>query len=536
MSQLEGKKTLDLMEEALGLLRRIPFLAWAAFYLGVLPFTLVFLLYLLNMAHDPNAAGKVVGYSALLALLYVWLKLWQSAFAAEVWRLQAGERVMIWNVSSVARVVRNHLRYSGLSLIGLALSPLFVFPLPWTFAFHHNLAVLALPGVGGRGAVLKQSWRQARLWPGQNHLLVLVLVLICGFAFLNIASCLFAFPYLVKWLTGLESTFTRLGSRLIDLKMLIAAAVLTYLVVSPFVLVIYVLRCFYGISLETGADLLSELRRSKAAGVVLAAALFLASGHAAFAANPRNTSRPPLSAVAAGPAVSESSLDRSIDIVLESRKHVWQAPRNAHKAEEAGILRDFGRAVERWLNKLAEWLVRVLGWLRPEPGPSRKAASGGRLQVRQVAIALLVLCALGLAVLLLRTVSQRRSWRPGPHPPASAGSPVDLARADLSPEELPEEKWLDLAREMVQQGQPRLAVRALYLAGVVVLGKRELLTPTRFKSNRDYLRELRRRYRGAGSLVPVFEAMISMFEKVWYGRHETDRADVEEMRRLFGEL
>ncbi len=535
--QAEGKKAVDLLEEAILMLRSLPFLVWAGLYFGALPYVLVFLLYLMNLAHNPAVSEQLVGYSALLALLYAWLRVWQTVFAAQLWSVRAGTGVSAWSFRSVLRIWRDHLRYSAVSLVGLSVSALLVFPLAWHYAVHQNLVLLVLPSFDGRNSragMLRRSWQQARLWPGQNHLIMLLLGLISLFAFLNFAACLFFFPYLLKLLTGWESAFTRLGVRLFDFKMFVAALVLTYLAVLPLARAVYVLRCFYGSSLQTGADLLSELRSSKVAAIILVC-LFLVGGGQVLAAGPaQDASGLSVAAPSAASSVTAARLDASISTVLRSRKHLWQAPSNARKNQDPSIWRDFGRAVKRWLEKVADWLGRVLRWL--QPNSAGRSKSGGRsVNIRDVAVVLLVVCAVGLAALVTRTLLERRSRARSPLM-ARTSKPVDLRRAELSPEELPEEKWLDLAREMMEGGQARLAVRAIYLAAIAILGKRELVTPTRFKSNRDYLVELRRRHRGSETPITSFQSMVGLFERVWYGRHEPGRSDFEEMHRLLAVL
>ncbi len=536
--QAEGKTAVDLLEEAVLMLRRLPFLAWAGLYFGALPYVLVFLLYLVNLAHNPAVSEQLVGYSALLALLYAWLRVWQTVFAAQLWSVRAGADVSAWSFRSVLRILRDHLRYSAVSVAGLAVSALLVFPLAWHYAAHQNLVLLVLPDFktrNSRAGMLRRSWQQARLWPGQNHLIMLLLGLISLFAFLNFAACLFFFPYLLKLLTGWESAFTRLGVRLFDFKMFVAALVLTYLAILPLARAVYVLRCFYGFSLRTGADLLGELRSGKV-GALLFLCLFLIGGGQAFASNPaRDATSVSISAPSAVSSVTAARLDASIGTVLQSRKHLWQAPSNARRNQDPSIWRDFGRTVKRWLEKVADWLGRVLRWLQPRNSAGRSKSGGRPVNVRDIAVVLLVVCAVGLVALVTRTLLDRRS-RAGSPLVARTTKPVDLRRAELSPEELPEEKWLDLAREMMESGQARLAVRAIYLAAIAILGKRELVTPTRFKSNRDYLVELKRRHRGSETPITSFQSMVGLFERVWYGRHEPGRGDFEEMHRLLAVL
>ena len=202
-STLESKDALGIVEEALSLLRRLPFLCYAGLYIGAAPFVLYALMCLVNLVHNPNAGNELVGFSLILAALYVWLRVWQTAFAGAVWRERAGATAVKWNWHTIRRVVWTHLVYSPISLVALGLSVVVMFPLGWVYAFHQNLSLLALPGfepaqaTGVRLPYRKEasqprnlSWEQARLWPGQNHLLMALLSLFTIVVFLNVLSLL----------------------------------------------------------------------------------------------------------------------------------------------------------------------------------------------------------------------------------------------------------------------------------------------------------------------------------------------------------
>jgi hypothetical protein len=80
-------------------------------------------------------------------------------------------------------------------------------------------------------------------------------------------------------------------------------------------------------------------------------------------------------------------------------------------------------------------------------------------------------------------------------------------------------------------------MRAFYLASLAHLAQRNLLQIARFKSNRDYERELRRRGHSFPSLLTVFGDNVSVFERIWYGMYDVNRelvnefaANVERMR------
>ncbi|HWB58964.1 MAG TPA: DUF4129 domain-containing protein, partial [Chthoniobacteraceae bacterium] len=81
------------------------------------------------------------------------------------------------------------------------------------------------------------------------------------------------------------------------------------------------------------------------------------------------------------------------------------------------------------------------------------------------------------------------------------------------------DEWMKMARDMMARGEFRLAIRALFLAMLSNLSLRELISIARYKSNRDYQRELRRRLGAQGDLPGLFGESVSIFEEAWYGDH-----------------
>src|ERR1700733_8371753 len=83
-------------------------------------------------------------------------------------------------------------------------------------------------------------------------------------------------------------------------------------------------------------------------------------------------------------------------------------------------------------------------------------------------------------------------------------SAPDLRDENVGADQLPEDGWTKLARELLAKGELRLALRAFYLASLAHLADRNLINLARFKSNRDYERELRWRAHALPALVGVF--------------------------------
>ena len=97
---------------------------------------------------------------------------------------------------------------------------------------------------------------------------------------------------------------------------------------------------------------------------------------------------------------------------------------------------------------------------------------------------------------------------------------INLESEELLADELPEDEWLKMAREQVEKGEPRLAVRALFLACLAHLAARSFLRIVKSKSNRDYRSELQMKARGQQQVLDSFSDNVRMFECVWYGMHE----------------
>jgi hypothetical protein len=107
---------------------------------------------------------------------------------------------------------------------------------------------------------------------------------------------------------------------------------------------------------------------------------------------------------------------------------------------------------------------------------------------------------------------------------------VRLDATDLSADRLPEEEWLALAEESLARGEPRLALRALYLANLAWLGRMGWVGIHPGKTNREYMLELRRRGRAAPGVFDLFAANVAAFERAWYGLHDVTADDIGAFR------
>ena len=564
-----GKASLEVFEEAFHLLRSAPSVALANYYLGTLPFVLGSLWFWSDMSRSPFAYEHLDAAALGMASLFAWMKFWHVMYVRALRRSMTGAQQpltpgAIWRIAATQVA----LQPTGLLLLPLASIP--TLPFPYVFAFYQNLTALDEGEPAGLGALVKRAARQAALWPRQNAAL---LVIASGFGlivFLNWATFCFLLPGLIKILFGVESIFTRSGMSMLNTTFFAAMFGLTYLCVDPLVKAAYALRCFYGESLVSGEDLKAELRQFAPAGVALLAALgtSLVLGGAASASEipkPRisfsaaavettgaqppsgpqpTTSRPPSSGDAA-PALSTSELDRAIQEVLQHRKYTWRMPRERGvkpDKEQNGIISRFLQRVGELLRRGLKAFFDALGNLLRKLFQGRRSTGGdvsgyGWLFLLKLLPYLLIAAvAAGLGFLLYRVWLSRRRREA-----AIAAEPIrpapDLSDENVGAEQLPEDGWTKLARELLAQGELRLAMRAFYLASLARLSERNLISLARFKSNRDYERELRRRGHSFPDLLAVFSDNVSVFERTWYGMHEVSgelvtqfAANVDRMR------
>lgn len=256
----KAKEAVELLEEAVHLLRSAPFSLFACYYIGTLPFVLAFLYFWADMSRSPFARQHVAEAAAGVSLLYIWMKCWQSVFASG---MKTRVSASIPEQYSLSRVIRLATIQTMLQVTGFILLPfaLIVFlPFPHVFAFYHNLSLIADGREGSLRRIIQKAWRLASLWIPQNHALIMVLTLFGFVIFLNWVILLFLIPELIRMLFGIETPFTLSGLSLFNTTFLAVAVALTYLCLNPLIHTVYVLRCFWGESLQTGADLQAELK------------------------------------------------------------------------------------------------------------------------------------------------------------------------------------------------------------------------------------------------------------------------------------
>ncbi|HEX5398357.1 MAG TPA: hypothetical protein VFY06_04840 [Verrucomicrobiae bacterium] len=525
MKRRKGKGAFDLIEEAVHLLRTAPVTTLAVYYLGAIPFVLGLLFFWADMSRSPFAYQHLADGSLIMAALFFWMKFWQVVFTLNI-------RAQILVEAGPALTFRRRMKILagqmilqplGLFVIPLSLVP--ILPFAWVFAFYQNITALA-DGREGASKLFKRAWKQTGLWPAQNYIGLLILIAFAFCVFLNWATLCLTLPQLCKMILGIQSAFTKSPWSMLNTTFFAAMFGLTYLCVDPIVKTFYTLRCFYGESLQSGRDLQAELKLFVTSASKIAVALLLFS--AIFISTPARA------ADATTPSspqnVSPQDLDHAINETIHERKYTWRMPREKIGDTDANegiitkffdkigaMLREKARAFAAWLDRLLQKLSRNH---HPLSSPSNAGWNWGE-SVQLLLWALIGVVAAAVGIFLYRVWRDRQKTRAAVASEAISPAP-DVADETVGADQMPEDGWTRLARELLARGEFRLAMRAFYLASLAHLAARNLIRLARFKSNHDYERELRRRGHSFPGLISVFGDNLSIFERIWYGMHEAN--------------
>jgi hypothetical protein len=359
-----GRGAFDIVEEATHLLRTAPIATLAVYYLGAIPFVLGLLFFWADMSRSPLAPQHISGASFGLALLFFWMKFCQTLFARRVRAQAAREAYLAPGFRRGLRIFFMQAIIQSTALFLLPLASIPALPFPWAYALYQNATALDKGEDEGTAALLKKSWRQAKLWAKQNNAMLLILSAFAFCVFLNWLTVCLALPGLAKTLFGIESDFTKSALAMLNTTFFAAMFGLTYLCVDPILKTIYALRCFYGESLESGEDLKAELSpfihsAVKSIAAVLIFAAILSVGRV-------SAETTPAPAPASGQGMEAPDLDHTINETIHEQKYIWRMPREKALTDEKpqGVIGKFFATAGDWIRNcvkgVAEWLGKIL--------------------------------------------------------------------------------------------------------------------------------------------------------------------------------
>ena len=510
------RTALDLVEEAARLLRRAPGGVLLGYYIGSVPCMLGLLYFFADVTHGAFARTHLIGASFIAALLYLWMKCWHTVFNRGLADLLSRETPEPWTPARIARMIFLQAAVQPSGLFVRLLAFIMLLPYVWVYGFYQGFGIFGDGKNPSLSDCARRAWTQAKWRPGQAHGALGYLKIFAFFVWLNVLVFIFFAPQLLRIFTGIETPFTLTPMAMFNTTVFAASFAITYLCFDPLRKALYVLRCFYGDALRTGQDLEVELRALKSpARIAAVAALMLILspiGPHTIAAEPS----------VAAERVDSAKLSESIEEVLNRREYTWRLPREAEGVQEKSF---FVRFIEESIESIGKTLKKIQTWwrkiLQRKSSSDRDGGEGGFSWANRGMLYTAIALSIGLIAFYLW--KQRRNLRIAMVAAQPLAAVPDLRADDVFADQLPEDGWLKLARELMDQGEFRLALRASYLAGLAHLGQRQLITIARHKSNLDYESELRRRARSREELLTAFDANLDAFERAWYGLHEVTR-------------
>lgn len=542
---------IQFLEEAFHLLRSLDPQRWLVFYLGAVPFAVGLLYFGADMGRSGQAADSSAWVSLVMVGLYGWLRWCQACFCAGLWETlspgqipRLSQRKRFGQFSALFFVQSFHI---PLLIVG----GFFALPIAWVIAFLQSSVVITLNrdlGPHPLRSLTAASLRHCQSDWAQNHGILILLAFVTLFTWVNILATCVVVPTFGKMFFGIESLFTiNPAAATMNSTFQIGVWMITWLVMSPVVKAVYVLRCFYEESRTTGADLMSRLADCQAkrisqterSGSIAAKGL----GIAILVMVPWGEVRAEAAPGDGGPektTMTPLDFERELSETLEQKKYQWTLSRHlteeALEKEETWIgnqLRDLARSVREAVTAFSDWLEKMIEEFLKRDRDTRR--TGGELDsgfFKNLSSSL----SIGLVVVLVGVLIwfgwiAYRKYRAAPVKEtegAGRSGAIDLTSEDLIASQLPESEWVRLAREQLANGDHRLAVRALFLATLAQLGDKGLLRIARFKSNRDYGGELLLRARSHPGLREAFGANTLIFERAWYGLHKIGDAAVAE--------
>src|SRR5258708_11710823 len=114
------RDAIDLIEEAIHLLRRAPIEAYAFFLVGIAPFVLCFFQFCYEMSYSEFAGSSLPGFAATLALSYLWMKAFQYLACRQLVMVYTGE---VCSRETFGRILKSCIHQAAIHPIGLFAKP-----------------------------------------------------------------------------------------------------------------------------------------------------------------------------------------------------------------------------------------------------------------------------------------------------------------------------------------------------------------------------------------------------------------------------
>jgi len=184
------------------------------------------------------------------------------------------------------------------------------------------------------------------------------------------------------------------------------------------------------------------------------------------------------------------------------------------KAQEAS-------AFTRLMRRLVKWIQSIM----PQITPPEAGTAGPFTKIAQIFVIGLALAVITYVVIKLikhfggRVRTPKVKKKREPRIVLGERLEPDASATDL----------LSEAETLARQGELRAAIRKAYIALLVELGDRKVISLAQYKTNRDYLRSVS----SLPSLHKHMSALTDSFERHWYGSEQTSNSDWQNFKSAY---
>jgi hypothetical protein len=513
---------LQLIDRALALWRSAPPSALTIYLLGTLPFIFLFTRFCSEMSYSRWAPDRCESYALGLAAVFIWMKGWHSISARILW-----QHLLHTDNPEKLSIIKLWLAQAAIQPLGLILRPLAaicVIPHGVIELFFQCATLL----FGSSQDALNMTLKAAKIGINRSLIFQSLMGLIFIPIFLNFATLLVALPQLLKTFFGVSSFLTNDPYWMVSAPFLVLTLLLAYFTVDMLQKGIAVIRCSEVISQTSGKDLKASIKLTFPAKTIVAFLVATLAFSLPVAAATLISHNPNESAL-----VDSQKLNQNIQETAQRPEFGWRHPQQITNDDSLfghwlGSIKSFfqyiGNTVVGALAALIRFLTRkssglTIGDPRPE-------------SVSGLQTILIVIGSIGMIGLLWFLISTIRVKRHKHSPIVTSLRPPDLEEAFAL--DLPEDEWLKLAHAAIQNGDTRAALRSLFLATIALLAKQGLIVAERWKSNRDYETELKKRDRS--QIAATFISVRKVFEQCWYGDSDVTQEEITRYETLYLKL
>jgi len=485
-------KPLEMLEEALQILRSGGASVLLLYWTGALPFA-VALLWLLRDTGFRWGGGLMLRDSLICAASFVWMSYWKSTASNMIFSMLVpdGRAAGGWVRRAAVQAILQTIK-----LFAMPLAVASIVAWPATSVFFRTLALEPVSKARAFSAAVSGYQKNA-----------VAFLTVAGFAvvvFVNVLTALAILPTLWRMLTGYETDWSRMENANAVFSLFTVAAMVTWLLIDPWLQSYCVLRVFYQNARKDGRDLLRDLAR-----LVLICCLCVPA-----------TVR----------ADQQQDLNKGIERASQDIHYGWM-----HPAAEAGVsglakqVRDgfawAGEQIKRAYRSFVYWLRDLFGGQDAVVDDLKKGKP--RSQELRWTLALLAVGICGAIIALFLRSGRPKVLRASAE---AAVQPIaDVLNEQILASDVKQDEWLRLAFDYLAKNETRLAARAFYLANLSYLGERSLLSLALSKSNKVYERELARQPR-AREISGAFAAVNRLYERAWFGMRELGAEQMDALK------